>query len=384
MTVALLVFWACAAGLLLTWLIYPGFVMLVGLWPWRETSASNGKISFLSFIIAAFNEGSRIGERINNLMTLRCDWPFEILVGSDGSTDDTVEVVTSMKYAEVKVLAFQKNRGRASVHNACAMDAKGDILIFTDAETVFKKDFLEQIIPHFADPRVGTVSGRILYLNKDESSISRSADLYWRFEEYIRLGESRLGILGFGTGAALAMRKDAYSAMGPTEDIDYSATLRASGKGYKVLYEPHAVAYDRISVTPGGALKTRIRQTSRCFKSVLKLIFSAQILFRRPVVFAATLIHKTFRHLTPFFMLGLLFSNLYLLSANTFYGGLFVLQMVFYALAAMGYFRSRFSARWWRWLTILPYNFLLLNIGRGIGVIMALAGRDPSTYETTL
>jgi cellulose synthase/poly-beta-1,6-N-acetylglucosamine synthase-like glycosyltransferase len=172
-------------------------------------------------------------------------------------------------------------------------------------------DFLKLLIRHFNDPKIGAVSGRIVYLNEDLSDIGHSAGIYWRLEEFIRVVEGRLGILGIGTGAAIAMRKSVFEDIGPTEDIDYASTLAIASKGYTVIYEPAAKAFDYISETIFGAFRTRTRQTSRCFKSVIKRIFSYPILFKRPGIFVAALMYKTFRHLTPVFMLLILISTLF-------------------------------------------------------------------------
>jgi cellulose synthase/poly-beta-1,6-N-acetylglucosamine synthase-like glycosyltransferase len=368
--------------LVLSWVVYPGFIALLG-WIWYEPKlARKGRKPLITVIIAVFNEEANIKRRIENLRSLEGGYPLEIVIGSDGSTDNTVEVSRSLGYPEVKVFVFEENRGRAMVHNDCVVSANGEIVLFTDAETIFEKDFLENIIPHFEDPSVGAVSGRIFYLNEDKTDIGRSAGLYWKYEERLRVAESRLGIFGFGTGAALAMRKEAYRPIGPTEDVDYAATLEAAAKGYKVLYEPRARAYDYISETPAGAFKTRIRQTSRCFKSVLRRIFSTHILQKRPSLWAAALVHKTFRHLSPFFMATVLFTNFLLLGAGTFYICLFFIQLVFYGLAIFGYLFDASISGPVSGLFSLPYNFTILNISRGIGVILAVLGKDRATYRT--
>lgn len=379
-----ILFWLSAVCLVLSWIGYPACIFLLVIMQKDNKFVKRNDLQSVSFIIAAFNEEALIKDRINNLRLLNGDYPLEIIIGSDGSTDNTAEKAISFGLPEVKVFSFRENRGRAMVHNDCAVKAEGDILIFTDAETMFEKDFLEKILPYFADPEVGAVSGRIVYRNENKSDIGRSAGLYWRYEERIRMSESKLSILGFGTGAALAMRKTAYTSIGATEDIDYAATLEAAAKGYRVIYEPAALAYDFISETAEGAFRTRVRQTSRCFKSVLNRIFSRQILLKRPSLFCAALMHKTFRHLTPFFMLAIFISNFFLINSGIVYYISLFLQLAFYILAASGFLTDDRVRGPLRHLLALPYNFVLLNIGRGVGVVVAIAGRDRATYQTRL
>ena len=378
------IFWFCLLSLLLSWIIYPGIISLLASLRKNKPIQKNNTNLSLTIIIAAFNEADKIKSRIENLISLSGEYQFEIIVGSDGSTDNTVQIVESMFLPNVKVLDFKENRGRALVHNDCARKAKGDILFFTDAETIYEKDCLNKIVHHFLSSRIGAVSGRIMYLNEKESNIGQSAGLYWHYEEMIRTSESKLGILGFGTGAVLAIRKKAYQPIGPTEDIDYAGTLEVAAQGYKILYEPGALAYDYISKTSSGALKTRIRQTSRCFKSVFKRIVSKKILLNHPLVFVSALMHKTFRHLTPFFIIGLLLSDLLLLKQGGFYFIMMVMQVAFYGLALAGFLNEQLKIGKKNWLISLPYNFVLLNIGRGVGVYKAFFRKEQATYKTEL
>lgn len=380
-------FWLNVLCIMMSWVLYPvALFIMVRL---KKITAIDNDYSdeiqkpFISFIIAAYNEEQNIKKRIENLRSISRSWSFEIIIASDGSTDNTVENVRALGYPELRVIEFEKNRGRATVHNDCSNLAKGDVLLFTDAETVFASDFLEFIMPYFGDHDVGAVSGRILYLNQDSSEIGRSAGIYWRFEEFIRTSESKLGILGFGTGAALAIRKTAYKAIGPTEDIDYAATLAVCAKNFQVKYEPMAKAYDYISETTSGAFSTRIRQTSRCFKSVINRIFTPPILIRRPKVMLAAIMHKTFRHITPFFMLVLFFSNLTLLFTGLFYIFSFVLQALFYIAAIIGWLCKDNKILPFRILFSLPYNFFLLNVSRAVGVCIALLRLERATYRTS-
>lgn len=352
----------------------------------RRTYLSNANFSerhFISFIVAAYNEDKNIKKRIKNLIEITRSYPFEIIIGSDGSTDQTVKTAQSCGLPEVRVLDFKENRGRAMVHNDCSEIAKGDILIFTDAETVFAHDFIELIIQHFSDEKTGAVAGRIQYLNEKNSDIGKSAGIYWRYEEYIRTCESKLGILGFGTGAALAIRKKAYEKITPNEDIDYASTLLAVAKGYNIIYEPKAMAYDYISESSQSAFKTRIRQTSRCFKSVLQKIFSRRIFLKRFDVFIAALFHKTFRHLTPFFMIFAFVCNIFLIGNHMIYGIIFLSQLLFYLLAFTGYIlQEKYKGRF-RVIFSFPFTFTLYNISRFIGVLKAVFGRETSSYITT-
>jgi cellulose synthase/poly-beta-1,6-N-acetylglucosamine synthase-like glycosyltransferase len=378
------IFWASAICFALSWFVYPVLLAVCsrGKQPGGHRTEKRDPDSVISVIIAAHNEAGCIRQRIENLLGLKGNFVLDIIVGSDGSTDETVEIVHALNHPQASVIDFAENRGRAEVHNDCSAQAKGDLLVFTDAETMFAPNFLELIVPYFDDPRVGVVSGRIAYLNENTSDLGYSAGTYWKLEEFIRVAESRLGILGFGTGAALAMRREAYENIGSSEDIDYAETLAVASKGYLVKYEPQARAFDFISETLGGAFKTRIRQTSRCFKSVIRRIFSYPILLKRPGVFFAALMHKTFRHITPAFMLLMLVTNLFLYDSHWLYTILFLLQLVYYHAALAGILFQNHFGRWLKPILSLTSSFLLVNISRGIGVYKALRNLERATYKT--
>ena len=386
----MILFWSSVLGILTCWVFYPLYLVLsvkfrqlaIKQTPDKPFNGENVPPPRISFVIAAHNEAATIQNRIKNLTAISDSYPYEIIVGSDGSTDNTVEQAEALDLSQVIVLDFKLNRGRALVHNDCSRVAKGDILIFTDAETWFAPDFLDLLIPCFQDPSVGAAAGRIVYVNQEKTDITRSAGAYWKYEETIRTCESLSGILGFGTGAALAIRKKAYVDIRPDEDIDYAATLLAAANGYNIQYVPEAKAFDYISETSSGAFRTRVRQTSRCFKSVVRILFSKAFFKRRPDVFFAAICHKTFRHLTPVFMVAALFSNFGIVELNRFYQMTLLIQVGFYLLALFGMiFQDQYQGRF-KWLISYPYTFTLYNIGRGIGVLTALSFRTRAGYTT--
>lgn len=336
----------------------------------------------VSFIIAARNEERSIGERIENLKQLSCglDW-VEILVGSDGSQDGTcAEVLKAQEqWPAVKLFDFPTPRGRSAVHNDTVEQAKGDLLVFTDAETRFDPLFLRHIIPRFRDPRVGAVSGRIHYRNLEDSSITLSAGLYWELEERLRTMESRLGILAFGTGAAFCMRRELYMPMKTAhDDVDFWETLSVVGRGFKVEYEPKAKAYDTICASLAPTHQVRVRRTSRAFRSILRGVLEFG-LWRRPSVLFSVLSHKVLRHLSPFLLLLLLTSNVLMVGRGSWYVLTLVAQGILYGLGALGWVAHLWGVKFK--LFALPFNFLLLNYSRLFGVLNGLVKKPPSSIR---
>lgn len=378
-------FWMVLVVLVYGWLIYPLLLRIVALVVARNRKFLHpNRIFSISIIIAAHDEENNIARRIENLMKL--DYPkdqIEIIVASDGSTDRTNDIVKeiSAKNKTVILLPFEEQKGRAYVHNQSVKKAQGNILIFTDAQTVFDRDFLNYILPHFSDPRVGAVSGRIYYLNEGESTITKSAGIYWKYEEYLRKLESDLDLLAVGSGATLAMRREVYKPLYLTEDIDYAATINAKLMGYSVRYEPMARAFDYISSSIEKVHKTRIRQTSRAFKSIfLRWIRISPL--RYPRIFVSIYSHKLSRHLTPFYMILIFILNAFLLSKGALYQIIFFFQIVFYTFALIGWILEKWGIR--IFILNIPFNFCLLNSSRFLGVIKSISGKEVSIYRSTV
>jgi len=381
-SILIIIYWLTLFLILHTWLSYPGFLYVLNFLVFRDNSAlDEGYRPAVSIIIAAHNEEKIIEERINNLLEL--DYPaesVEIIVASDGSTDNTNHIVKMLsdRNGGIKLVTIETQKGRAHAHNTAVQAAEGDILVFTDAETTFKQDFLSLIVRHFSDSRVGCVSGRLYYTNLEDSSITKSAGVYWKYEEIIRRLASNCNVMAFGTGAALAIRKSLYTPIEPDADIDYSGTLDVCLKGYVVRYETQAKAYDLIESDTKRSSSARIRKTSRAFKSILTKLLKINP-FKRPFLFSSVFFHKTSRHLTPFYMLVLLVLSVALLYSGTVYIVLLVSQMLFYSLAFIGWILHCMNIK--ASLFYLPYNFVLINISRFRGVLKSVFGDSLLTYE---
>ncbi|MEJ5377768.1 MAG: glycosyltransferase [bacterium] len=379
------VYWVSLVCLSHTWGLY-GIVLF--LWcrimprtkdaQTEEAPAPRG----VSFIIAARNEERSIRERIENLRELSSGLPWaEVLVGSDGSQDNTCQEVLKAQeqWPEVRLFDFPIPRGRSAVHNDLVRQAEGELLVFTDAETRFDPFFLQYIMPRFRDPKVGAVSGRIHYRNLQDSSITLSAGLYWELEEKLRTLESRLGILAFGTGAAFCMRRELYMPMKAAhDDVDFWETLSVAARGFKVEYEPRAKAFDIISPEIGTTHRLRARRTSRAFRSILRGVWEFRV-WQRPSLLFSVLSHKLLRHVSPLLLLLLLTSNLILAGRGSWYVLTLLAQSVLYGLGALGWAAHLKGIRFKP--LALPFNFLLLNYSRLLGVLNGFVRKPPSSIR---
>ncbi len=291
----------------------------------------------ISIITAVCNEEKNIKKRIQNL--LEQDYPkdkLEIIVASDGSTDRTVEFARGYEGRNIKILDFKQNRGRAEVHNSAVKEARGDIIIFTDANTEFELAFLKKVIENFRNSKVGCLAGSLIYKPRSETSVSKMESSYFKFEKKIREMEDSLGILVATTGACMAVRKKLWKNLSPIVDCDFATSLDTISQGYKTVFAKDAVAYDVPSATVKEELKVRIRQTSQGFVGILKR-WGVKGLIDHPLVSFSLFSHKVLRWFTPFLLLGLFIGNLFLINYGLFYMVIFWGQLIFYGLAILGF-----------------------------------------------
>ena len=300
---------------------------------------------------------------------------IEVIVASDGSSDNTVDIVKALskEFTSLLLVESKKQIGRARIHNKAKNIAKYDILIFTDADTTFDEHSIKNITAAFLDENIGFASGKIFYTNQLDG-ITNSSGLYWEFELFLRGMESSLGILASGSGPFCAVRKHLYKDIPSTGDVDFTTPIDVVMQGYKCVYVSDAIAFDLLPDTPKREFKSRVRMTSKNFHGILSRI-GLEGVFKHPIYALSLFFHKILRWLTPFFLVSLLISNLALISNGELFLTLLIIQLTLYFSAIAGFFYPS--------LPVIGkvYAFLLANAAFAIGVVNALTGKIPSLYN---
>ncbi|MGB0036803.1 MAG: glycosyltransferase, partial [Candidatus Acidiferrales bacterium] len=237
---SLIIFWICFAIVANVYLGYP-LVLQAGLLGTRRQIQRESARVPISFIVAAHNEESVIEAKIENI--LASDYPrdlIEILVGSDGSSDRTEEIVRKFEAQGVGLISFPKQQGKSAMQNGLVAAASGSILIFTDADSLFTCDTLRCLLENFADPRVGLVTAHPQYLNESESSIAENEGLYFRYDGWLRREESARGILAMASGPLFAMRRSLWRPLDRNLGDDFVLPLQVAKAGFRNVLEPRA------------------------------------------------------------------------------------------------------------------------------------------------
>ena len=352
-------------GLSLVWLVYTYFgypLLLRILARARQLPAAPAEWPRVTVITAAFNEEDAIGATLANKLEL--DYPPELLdliVVSDESSDRTDEIVRSFERdhpGRVRLIRQVPRQGKTSGLNLAAPQATGEILVFADANSIYAPDALRHIVANFADPRVGYVTGKMIYTNADGSVNGDGCTTYMRYENILRDLETRVGSVVGVDGGVDAMRKSLYKQMRADQLPDFVLPLHVVEQGYRVVYEPRAVLREPALSSAAQEYRMRVRVTLRALWALkdYRHLFDPM----RYGAFSWQLAsHKLLRYwaFVPQFLA--LVSNVVLVGNGPQFAWLLIAQVAFYMLAALGYWSSRNGLR--VPLSMAPYYLVLLN-----------------------
>ena len=375
-------FWFCVSFVLYTYLGYP-FLLLVLAWispknHGKDTSSPSLKVSV---VIAVHNEEENIRDRIENLLAQ--DYPrglFEIIVVSDGSTDGTNDLMKGICKArealspKIKFIVYEDRKGKAHALNEGVNRAEGEIVVFADARQQFDRFALRELVANFSDPKVGAVSGELYLGGSDTRGVSESVGLYWRYEKWIRKTESRIDSVVGVTGAISAVRKELYEPM-PSGTIldDVFIPMIVVMKGFRVVFDEQAKAFDKQIIEPGREFRRKVRTLMGNFQ-LIELI-PGLLSFRKNRIFIQFVSHKLLRLLIPYFLLAVFVLSL--LNLEGIYAVIFAGQSVFYGLALVGLlvFGSKKTPK----VVSIPYAFVVLNCAAVWGLV-AFLRKDKSVW----
>lgn len=306
-----LLFWFSLIFIIYTYLGYP---LILFIWSKLFPKRVNKKYiePFVSVVIAAHNEEKNIKGRIENL--LEQDYPkekLEIIVVSDGSTDGTNEVVREFRPDGIKLLNYNGRKGKPYALNLGVREAKGEIIVFTDARQRFEKNAIKELVANFNDSKVGCVTGELVFYKNSESKIKEEMGAYWNYEKWIRKKESQIGSVVGATGAIYAIRKKLYERL-PDDTLsdDSLISMNIILKGYRTIFDSKALAYDNISKDFKQEKRRKIRTLSAKWQQLTQ--YRSLINPLKNPIFFQFISHKIMRMFLPFHLIALFLSTIFL------------------------------------------------------------------------
>jgi cellulose synthase/poly-beta-1,6-N-acetylglucosamine synthase-like glycosyltransferase len=335
----------------------------------RPRPTKNGTIRSwpVSIVVAAHNEARQIGRRVFELaqMAAAVHPQSEVIVVSDGSTDSTAETVRSAGYANVRVIELAVNLGKAQALNSGVAAARHEVVAFADARQTWGADTLTRLLDRFADQEIGAVSGDLELRN--ENGTLAGVDFYWRLEKMLRVNESRWHSSIGVTGAVCAARRSLIPVLPQgtvLDDVYWPMAIVL--RGWRVVHEPRAAAYDRLPDDISGEYHRKLRTLAGNFQLLARMP-SLLVPSRNPVWFQF-LSHKVLRLATPWLLLMAWGVSL-ALARNGIYAGLWATQSLLFAVGlfawklpsirrvrAFGILAAVFALNWaafaafWIWL----------------------------------
>lgn len=301
----------------------------------------NGFHPLVSVVIAARNEEANIERRIKNIMEQ--DYPqerLELIIVSDGSSDNTAEIVARMfgereqqvqiGACSVKLFSNEKPEGKPFSINRGALSAKGEIIVFADCRQRFAKNAIQQLVNNFGDKHVGCVSGELVFEETPGSAIQSEMGAYWNFEKWLRKTESKTGSVPGATGAIYAIRKKIFKPIPATALLDdVLIPMNIALQGFRVAFEPEAIAYDSISKDFHSEKKRKTRTLAGNWQ--LLVLKPALLSPMKNPLWIRFFSHKIFRLLIPFCLISLLVISLLV---QDFYSLLFIVGFLLFLIIA--------------------------------------------------
>jgi cellulose synthase/poly-beta-1,6-N-acetylglucosamine synthase-like glycosyltransferase len=357
---------------------YPVTVALVGSVFNRNVRKSDYEPE-VTIIISAYNEEDNIAATLEN--KLGQAYPrekFEIIVISDASTDNTDDIVRGFGAKGVRLIRQEPRAGKTAAVNKAVAEARGEILVFSDANSLYSDTALREIVRNFADPEVGYVTGKMIYTNPNGETIGDGCTTYMRYENFLRSAETRAGSIVGVDGGIDAARKSLYRPMSPDQLPDFVLPLSIVEQGYRVVYEPQALLKEAALQNTGDEYRMRVRVALRSFWALKDMRHMLSL--RRFKVFAWQLwSHKVLRYLSFIFILTTFFSNLMLLPLGNFYRLLFVLQAGVYIGVLLSPYLEKNNHKI-RSLYLFRY-FVLLNVAAAHAFIKFLQGHKVAMWS---
>jgi cellulose synthase/poly-beta-1,6-N-acetylglucosamine synthase-like glycosyltransferase len=377
-TAAKVLFWAAAAALAYAYAGYPVLVWLVS--SLRPRAVRRGAAEpTVSVIITAYNEERDLASKLEN--TLALDYPaekLEVIVASDCSGDRTDEIALAFAPRGVRLHRQAERLGKTAAQNAAVELARGDVLLFSDATTLYRPDVLRAMVPNFADASVGCVAGKLIYVDPASTSVGSGAKSYWGYETFLKTHESRACSLIGASGCLYAVRRSAYVPLYNEACSDFIIATKMVEQGLRAVYEPGAVCTEETNRRADKELSMRVRVITQTYTDLWRHRHLMNPL--RGGFYAVELLsHKVMRYLVPLFLAAVFVSSVLLAPRSMFFAALTACQALFYAAALAGWLLERSGAR--VRMLALPHYFVLANAAAVLALFKFLRGERYARWE---
>jgi cellulose synthase/poly-beta-1,6-N-acetylglucosamine synthase-like glycosyltransferase len=379
--IALILFWVSVFLIIYTYVGFPLAVILRGLlWghPYRQKELTASPT--VSIVISAYNEARSIGAKLDNILSMDYERDrLEVVIASDGSTDGTDAIVESYKDHGVKLISLPRV-GKAAALNAAVEATSGEILVFSDANSMYKDDAIQKLVRPFGDPNVGGVAGNQIYRTEVSGGSTTDGErAYWNFDRTLKQFQGQSGNTLAATGAIYAIRRQLFRPIPDGVSDDFVTSTGVIAQGYRLIFAPDAIAYEPVAATSQVEFGRKVRVIIRSWKA---FIFMRELLnpFRYGFYAIQLFSHKILRYLVVFPLLVLFLVSPFLWKTSFIYQMATIGQVAFYSCALLGLRLNgtRFAGK--KILTI-PFYFCMVNAASLVAIIKVLRGQQIKHWE---
>jgi cellulose synthase/poly-beta-1,6-N-acetylglucosamine synthase-like glycosyltransferase len=323
----------------------------------------------VTVVIAAHNEAGSIEQTVRN--KLEQDYPREklnVIVVSDESSDGTDRIVSGIG-ARVRLIRQEPRQGKTAAINLAVKAVDAELIVFSDANSMYAPDAVRKLAQNFADPSVGYVTGKMIYVNEDGSIVGDGCSAYMRYENFLREQETLVGSVVGVDGGIDAVRRALFREMRPDQQPDFVLPLSIVGSTSRVVYEAEALLRENSLSEHSQEYRMRVRVALRALWALWDMRYLLNPL-RYGIRSLQILSHKVLRYLAFIPMAAAFAANVWLAPAHVVYAALLCLQAACYLGAALGWVMGDRGGR----LLSIPYYFLLLNVSAGHAALLFLKG----------
>ena len=380
------IFWICLALIIHSYLIYPAILYFLSRNKKKNEDifASDDDLPFVSVILSVYNEESVIRQKLRTVF--KTNYPenkFEMLIGSDGSTDKTNAILKlfSVEEPSIRFFAYPERKGKASVLNRLNKEAKGEILIFTDAQVFFTPGLIYNLVKHFRNGSIGLVGANIVNKRSDASGISIQEWSFMSREIDLKYKEGLIwGNMMGAYGACYAIRNELFVPVPEGFSVDdFYVTMKVLEKKYRCILEKEAVCFENVPNRLIDEFRRRIRisagnyQNLRAFYKLLWPPYTA--------LSFSLLSHKVLRWIGPFLLLLLIIPNILLFKVNLFYRIALITQGILIIIPFIDFLLRKLNIHivFLRFIT----HFYSMNLALLAGFFKFIKGSETNVWQPT-
>ncbi|MHB2147438.1 glycosyltransferase family 2 protein [Calditrichota bacterium LG25] len=373
-------FWSSVLILGYIYLGYPLILFILSRIINKPVKANENNLPTVALVISAFNEESVIKEKIEN--TLGLDYPphkLQIWVVSDASTDHTDEVVRSFVNDRVHLLRMEERSGKTYGITRVMQKIESEIVVFSDANSMYDKKAVRELVKYFADPKIGYVVGHARYYDNGETAGSQE-EVYWSLEIKMKINESKIGSVVGGDGAIYAIRKNLFKPLAPDDINDFVNPIQIVLQGFRGVFNPYAVCYEEAAPSFSKEYWRKRRIVNRSWRGLWK---NAAVLnpFKTGIFAWEIFSHKLLRWLGGVFVITSFASNAFIVNKSGFYAVTMTLHILFHLTAFAGFYRDRKGKDSAGIINFIFY-FDMVNWASLQGIWDAFRGKTYTTWKT--